>query len=215
MSDDEERNQGAVVMSLSPKRKGRLTASVFANAMGIGYDSRQKLFRTLTGREERFQGNAATEWGSANEPQAIAAYECLTANLVESGGDEQSFVIHPVHDWLGCTPDGFVGEDIVIEAKCPASMNAYGKVPDHYMPQVQGQMAITGRTEAHFIVWTPQELEVYEVLFNPLYWTESFDLLKEFYDYWQADEEPKRKKKPVLPQVNYTKIIEHRHGEIA
>ena len=65
-------------MSLSPEREGRLTASVFANAIGVGYDSRQKLWRQLTGREERFTGNAATEWGSENEHHAITAYEVAT-----------------------------------------------------------------------------------------------------------------------------------------
>jgi putative phage-type endonuclease len=194
-------------VSLSPKRAGRLTASVFANAMGIGYDSRQKLFRTLTGREERFQGNAATEWGSANEQNAIDRYEVETGNLVESAGDRQSFIIHPDHDWLGCTPDGYVNNEIVIEAKCPASMSVYGKIPDHYMPQVQGQMAITKTKQAHFIVWTPEDFEVYEVHFDEDYWAEAFTLLKEFYDYWQADEEPKRKKKPILPTVEYRKFL--------
>lgn len=193
-------------MSLSPKRQGRLTASSFANAIGIGYDSRQKLWRQLTGREERFQGNAATQWGSDNEHHAIMAYECITGNLVLSGGDNQDFVIDQTHDWLGCTPDGYVDDEIVIEAKCPASMNLYGKVPNHYMPQIQGQMFITKRKLAHFICWTPEEIEIHEVPFNEGYWNQCFDLLKEFYDYWQTDTEPKRKKKPTLPKVEYKKL---------
>ena len=60
-------------MTLSPERNGRLTASLFASAIGIGYDSRQKLWRQLTGREERFQGNAHTQWGSDHEKDAITA----------------------------------------------------------------------------------------------------------------------------------------------
>jgi putative phage-type endonuclease len=197
-------------MSLSPERNGRLTASVFANAIGIGYDSRQKLFRQLTGREEPFAGNAATEWGALNEPNAIAAYECLTGNLVDQCGDEQGFVIHPEHDWLGCTPDGFseiAEQRIVIEAKCPASGNLYGGVPDHYMAQVQGQMAITGSELAHFAVWTPEEFEVYQVARCSNYWQECFELLAEFWEYVLDDIEPKRKKKPTLPIVDYRRIV--------
>jgi hypothetical protein len=49
-------------------------------------------------------------------------------------------------------------------------MNLYGKVPDHYMPQVQGQMFITGRKLAHFICWTPESFEVHEVPFDEDYW---------------------------------------------
>jgi hypothetical protein len=69
-------------MSLSPERDGRITASIFASAIGIGYDSRQKLWRQLTGREPRFEGNEATQWGNDNEHHAIDAYEIYTGNLV-------------------------------------------------------------------------------------------------------------------------------------
>ena len=194
-------------MSLSPEREGRLTASVFANAIGVGYDSRQKLWRQLTGREERFQGNAATEWGSANEHHAITAYECFTGEIVESAGGKQGFVISPTHDWLGCTPDGYVGSDIVVEAKCPASMELYGKVPDHYMPQVQGQLFITRREMAHFVCWTPEGLEIHEVPFDDDYWQECIVALSEFYSYWKSDTEPPKRKKIVLPTVEYRRLI--------
>ena len=194
-------------MSLSPEREGRLTASVFASAIGVGYDSRQKLWRQLTGREERFTGNAATEWGKDNEMHAITAYEVATGEIVESAGGKQGFVISASHDWLGCTPDGYVGSDIVVEAKCPASMNLYGRVPDHYMPQVQGQLFITGRKLAHFVCWTPEGLEVHEVPFDEEYWHVCIFALSEFYSCWKSDLEPPKRKKPILPTVGYRKLI--------
>ncbi len=194
-------------MSLSPEREGRLTASVFASAIGIGYDSRQKLWRQLTGREEKFAGNSATQWGSANEHHAISAYEVHTGEIVQSAGGKQGFVISASHDWLGCTPDGFVGSDIVIEAKCPASMNLYGKVPDQYLPQVQGQLFITGRKLAHFICWTPEGFEVWEVPFDEEYWHVCIFALSEFYSCWKSDLEPPKRKKPILPTVETRKLI--------
>ena len=194
-------------MSLSPDREGRLTASVFASAIGIGYDSRQKLWRQLTGREEKFAGNSATEWGSDNEIHAITAYEVATGEIVQSAGGKQGFVISASHDWLGCTPDGYVGTDIVIEAKCPASMQVYGKVPDHYMPQVQGQMFITERKLGHFVCWTPEGLEVHEVPFDEEYWHVCIFALSEFYSCWKSDLEPPKRKKPILPTVNYVRIV--------
>jgi putative phage-type endonuclease len=194
-------------MSLSPEREGRLTASVFANAIGVGYDSRQKLWRQVTGREEKFAGNSATEWGSDNEHHAISAYEVATGEIVQSAGGKQGFVISASHDWLGCTPDGFVGSDIVVEAKCPASMQVYGKVPDHYMPQVQGQLFITGRKLGHFVCWTPEGLEVHEVPFDEEYWHVCIFALSEFYSCWKSDLEPPKRKKPILPTVNYVRIV--------
>jgi putative phage-type endonuclease len=189
-------------MSLSPEREGRITASIFASAIGIGYDSRQKLWRQLTGREPRFEGNEATQWGNDNEHHAIDAYEIYTGNLVADCGDTQQFHIHPWHDWMGCTPDGFVGKT-VIEAKCPASMRLYGCVPDHYMPQVQGQIEITGSEKAHFICWTPDGLEVFEVRQNRDYWNTCLELLQDFRQCIINDVEPKRRSKPVMPVVEY------------
>lgn len=197
-------------MSLSPERAGRLTASVFANAIGIGYDSRQKLWRQLTGREEKFQGNAATEWGAANEKNAIRQYQVVTGELVDRGGQNQEFFIHPVLDWLGCTPDGFVCKgqmSIVLEAKCPSSTKLYGKVPDHYMPQLQGQMAITGKSLAHFVCWTPYDFEVWEVPADQEYWQQCLKLLTEFWLCVKENREPPKRKKPTLPTVEYRKII--------
>jgi predicted phage-related endonuclease len=194
-------------LSLSPEREGRLTASVFANAIGVGYDSRQKLWRQLTGREPRFEGNAATEWWKDNEIHAITAYEVATGDIVQSAGGKQGFVISASHDWLGCTPDGYVGSDIVVEAKCPASMQVYGKVPDHYMPQIQGQLFITGRKLGHFVCWTPEGFEVWEVPFDEEYWHVCIFALSEFYSCWKSDLEPPKRKKPILPTVEYRRLV--------
>jgi putative phage-type endonuclease len=198
-------------MSLSPEREGRITASIFASAIGIGYDSRQKLWRTMTGREPRFEGNDATQWGHDNEHNAIDAYEIYTGNLVADCGDTQRFYKHPEHDWLGCTPDGFTEartdclsyQRMVIEAKSPASMRLYGNVPAHYMPQIQGQMEITNCEFAHFICWTPDGLEVFQVPRSRDYWSMCLELLQDFRQCIIDDVEPKRRSKPVMPVVEY------------
>jgi putative phage-type endonuclease len=192
-------------MSLSPERAGRLTASVFANAIGVGFDSRQKLWRQLTGREERFAGNEATQWGTDHEEFAIDEYEAITGNIVRRSGKQQGFVM--LDDWLGCTPDGIVDDRINVEAKCPYSMRLYNTVPGHYMPQVQGQMAITGTELTHFICWTPDAIEAWEVQYNDEYWQQCYKLLVEFWDCVQNDLEPPRRKRPVLPTLMIERII--------
>jgi hypothetical protein len=112
-----------------------------------------------------------------------------------------------LNDWLGCTPDGIVDGYINIEAKCPFSMRLYGEVPAHYMAQIQGQMAITKTAVTHFIVWTPSEVEIFEVPFDLPYWEQEYELLAEFKRCLDDDVEPKRKKKPVLPIIEYTRIV--------
>jgi len=197
---------------LDPRRKGAITASEIGAIAGNGRfatraDVMRRKVREHNGLPSEFVGNVATQWGNDNEVLAICLYEIVTGEIVKSAGDKQGFVIHPEHHWLGCTPDGYAG-DSVIEAKCPASMNLYGKVPDLYMPQVQGQMAITGKSKAHFICWTPQEFEIHEVLASPEYWAMCFELLNDFWQCVQKDVEPSKRKKPTLPQVNYTRIYQ-------
>jgi putative phage-type endonuclease len=198
-------------MSLDPRREGRLTASNFGAAIGINpYMSRQKLFRTLKGREPKFEGNEMTEWGNLHEMTAVNAYEADQGVTVLKSGNGQEFVIGVEHDWMGCTPDGFAMDDKIVEVKCPWS-KMYSEIPAYYMAQIQGQMAITGEKSCDFVVWfledkegdtADAELAVWRVEFSEEYWAVELELLKKFWASVQADEEPKRSKKPVMPDVH-------------
>jgi len=79
---------------------------------------------------------------------------------------------------LAASPDGLIGDDSIIEIKCPISIkdltpkDAYNekklsfmevqldnlilKKTHIYYYQVQGQLRITNRTFCYFIVWTPK-----------------------------------------------------------
>ncbi|MDT8372238.1 MAG: YqaJ viral recombinase family protein [Gammaproteobacteria bacterium] len=197
-------------MSLSPERNGRLTASNFAAAMGLNpYQSRQKLYRQLIGIDPKFEGNEMTEYGSLHEPDAVDAYEAETGTIVEAANDKQMFIIHPEHNWLGCTPDGFVNDinDTLVEFKCPYKQELYVNVPAYYLPQVQGQMMITGAAYCHFVCWTPDELAVWGVESRQDYQEEMLELLTEFWQSVKSGEEPRRKKKPLLPAISIERII--------
>lgn len=193
-------------MSLSPDREGRLTASVFASAMGINpYQSRQKLYRQIKGIDEPFTGNEMTQYGNDNEHKAVNAYEIDQGVIVLNGGDKQQFHKHPDHDWLGCTPDGFTDTRLV-EFKCPFG-NMYADAPAHYIAQVMGQMAITGRDQCDLVAWSPSELKIWRIDFSVDYWNEMLGLLESFWSSVENDIEPKRRKKPVMPQVFYELLI--------
>ncbi len=56
--------------------------------------------------------NAAMRNGINLEPKARAAYELVTGNTVTQTG----FIIS---GRVGCSPDGLIGEDGMLEAKCP------------------------------------------------------------------------------------------------
>lgn len=82
------------------------------------------------------------ELGKEREPLARAAYELRQDIETEQVG----FVFHPEIRWAGASPDGFVGEDGLVEFKCPKS-NTHGEyllaevVPAEYQPQILWQMA--------------------------------------------------------------------------
>jgi len=69
---------------------------------------------------------------------------------------------------VGCSPDGLVGDNGVLEIKCPSAEKmieylADGGLPKEYKMQVQGELWVTGREVCHFWVWHP-ELEPLPVL---------------------------------------------------
>ena len=109
----------------------------------------------LTGQRVQKYVTAAMQWGD-HEPAARAAYERATGTSVEETG----FV---AHDTLlaGCSPDGLVDWDGLIEIKCPYKSSVHIEtllrgMPDEHRAQVQGQMWITGRQWCDFVSYDPR-----------------------------------------------------------
>jgi putative phage-type endonuclease len=173
------------------RRSGRLTASYFGAALGLSpYMSRQALWRELTGRAEPFAGNEMTEWGNDHEAGAISSYEVETGNIVLPA----RFV--PLEDWSGCSPDGYVGADGLIEVKCPYTQRLYETWPDHYRAQVLGQLAITERQWCDCWCWTPEGAKVVErIHFRLVHWSPVHEALRKFWQYVLDDVEPPRQAK--------------------
>jgi hypothetical protein len=97
------------------------------------------------------------DWGTEHEPNAKHAYTKSTGLEIQDVG----FVVPDGTDAYGCSPDGLVGDDGIIEIKCPKpetliAYHASGKMPDDYKPQVQGQLLITGREWCDFYVYHPE-----------------------------------------------------------
>jgi len=106
---------------------------------------------------------AAMTWGTEQEPAARAAYERVTGRIVEETG----FV---AHDTLmaGCSPDGLVDWDGLIEIKCPWGTAVHietllNGMPAEHTAQVQGQMWITGREWCDFVSYDPRMPEALQL----------------------------------------------------
>src|SRR5690625_3936902 len=103
-------------------RVGKLTASRAGAALGVNPwqkpdDLIRAMVREAHGAEPEFVGNVATQWGHNHEPLAVLDYMNGSGNIVDDAG----FYVHPEHDWLGASPDGFIGKDGLLEIKCPFS----------------------------------------------------------------------------------------------
>ncbi len=147
------------------KRLGLVTASRIADVMAkvktgtaasrSGYMT-QLVTERLTGAPTEGFQSAAMEWGIEQEPHARAAYEAREGVLV----DEVDFVRHPILE-AGASPDGLVGEDGLIEIKCPATSTMLEyiedrSVPRKYILQIQWQLACTGRNWCDFVAYDPR-----------------------------------------------------------
>jgi putative phage-type endonuclease len=147
-------------------RCGRVTASRVADVLSeikTGESASRKNYRSeliierLTGKKTEGFVNAAMQWGIDQETLAIATYEIKTGNFVDKVG----FVNHPTIDMFGCSPDGYVGADGLIEVKAPNSMThieylEQDKVPTKYIPQIQCQLSVTGRKWCDFVSFDPR-----------------------------------------------------------
>ena len=155
-------------------RLGKVTASRVADILATTRTgpsaSRQNYLIELalqrsTGNIEPSYTNAAMEWGTQTEPQARAAYEVETGNFV----DQVAFIDHPTIAWFGCSPDGLVGDDGLIEIKCPNSATHWEyfkakKPPQKYVIQMQTQLAVTGRKWCDFVSFDPRMPERSQLL---------------------------------------------------
>lgn len=147
-------------------RIGKVTASRVADVVAktkSGYSASRENYMAqlvcerLANKPAESYSNAAMQWGTETEPLARAAYEAKMDVLV----DEVGFIDHPTIVMSGASPDGLVGEDGLIEIKCPNTSTHIDTllsqtVPKKYADQIFWQMACTGRQWCDFVSYDPR-----------------------------------------------------------
>jgi len=111
----------------------------------------------LTGTPQESYTNAAMQWGHDTEPQARAMYEFMRDVAVQQVG----LVLHPSISKSHASPDGLVGDDGLIEIKCPNTATHIETllsedVEGRYVKQMQWQMACCGRAWCDFVSFDPR-----------------------------------------------------------
>lgn len=158
-------------------RAGIPTASGFKNIMpgakqkyldGWWSYLHLKVAERMLGRplqEYDLSSNRAVQNGRAREPEARCLFEQEKGLTVRQIG----FAWEPRKRW-GCSPDGLIGEDGILEIKAPTEgvemgyhLNAW-KIREYY-PQIYGNMLILQRDHLHFYGYHP-EFPPYEIVFH-------------------------------------------------
>lgn len=107
---------------------------------------------------EKVRDEIDSEWmqrGSSLEPEARLEYQLQTFNRVEEVG----FIERD--EWTGFSPDGLIGDDGLLEIKCPKYTTVMkfvkdGKViPKKYMLQMQWGMLCSKKTWHDYFVYHP------------------------------------------------------------
>ncbi len=142
-------------------RLGFVTASNFHKVLnkrtGRGLYMRKLAAERLTGCREESYKNEIMEYGTETEQEARKYYETANDCKIEQVG----FVLKD--EWIGGSPDGFVGKEGIIEIKCPLASTHIehilsGKMPAKHTPQVQGLLWVTGRKWCDFVSFDPKVL---------------------------------------------------------
>ena len=168
------------------ERAKRLTASDFASALGLNpYCSPQRLWRIKVGLEV-VETNHHMQRGTDNEQQAIFDYQVATGVLT----DEVGLACHPAHDWLAGTPDAAVGDDGLVEVKCPAQIRS--EPPPYHLAQMQGQLEITDRDWCDYVQWHEGAITITRVERDREWWERASPVLAKFWAYVTAMEQPPR-----------------------
>lgn len=143
-------------------RLGFITGSKFKDVIAKGQGKTRKSYmymlaaESITGEREESFTNSYMEWGTENEPAARAMYELENDCTVE----EVTFIKLGIKS-IGVSPDGLVGDDGMVEFKCPKTttqIETYlsGKMPTSHKAQVQGQLWVAERDWCDFVSFDPR-----------------------------------------------------------
>ena len=131
-------------------RLGKFTASKAADLLmketTVGYNNliNQIVYERLTSKSPETFTNNWMQRGTELEAEAIKAFELETFQKIRSVG----FI--EMDEWTGCSPDGLLNSDGLIQIKCPKFSTHIDyllsrKVPSDYYKQCQFELMVTER----------------------------------------------------------------------
>src|SRR5271157_3831078 len=150
--------------------------------------------------EEKIYGkateqNKAMARGTALEPAARYVFETMTLLNVKP-----KVMVHPERSWQIASLDGITFDgNTIVEIKCPNAethqMAVKGKIPDHYMIQIQHQLIVSGALKAIYFSFDGEKGAIVETSINPEMVCMIMEKEEAFYKCMQTLEPPKMMEK--------------------
>lgn len=152
-------------------RCGKITASCFGKLAGSGRSGggftqtaitymTQVMAERITGVPQDEIQSKYLDHGNKHEPTARQLYQWHLSARQELR--QVGFVDHPTIPFCGGSPDCLVGEDGLLEIKCPYTVHTHlaniendGTSDRDYLWQMQGNLWITGRKWCDFVSFHP------------------------------------------------------------
>lgn len=149
-------------------RLGKITGSSFAKLMGTAAAKEKYLYdraaEIVTGSRcdsDECASSTHMTRGSEFEEVALMKYTVATLNEVQKVGFVQ------ISEFVGCSPDGLVGDEGMIEIKVPDSNNYFRQIleltangvdviPKDYYAQMQFNMFVCGRKWCDYVLYNPK-----------------------------------------------------------
>lgn len=150
-------------------RSGKFTATDFGKLMPTAkqgpedFNAAQMaiIYRVAA---ERLTGlKKGSDWGSAPKDFGVETEdEARISFILETGLDVCEVGFAEFNKWIGCSPDGLIGDDEGLEIKCPNSdthlryLNRPEDLLDDYRYQCVGGLLCTGRKRWHLYSYDPR-----------------------------------------------------------
>ncbi|ODM88232.1 hypothetical protein Ocin01_18450, partial [Orchesella cincta] len=180
--EQQTRNQSECEEWFSHRRE-RMTASIAGKLYKLQPTSDNTSTLNSMLRNQSFRGTAATKYGLDSEPSAILSYE-LKTGLPEGSVEKVGLEVSLENGIFAASPDGRVGEEGIVEIKCPYSIRDLKphdwptsssdcplklqngtlvlKTHNHYFQIVQ-QLHVTKRMWCDYVVWTPNDIFIQRI----------------------------------------------------
>lgn len=139
-------------------RKGKMTASnasiIATNGKGLETYIYSLMADYYSNAEQEHYVNADMQRGIDLEPEAKIEFQFYT------GLDVQEVGFVELNEYVGVSPDGLVGDDGLIEVKCPKDdiyfrLLLNGNIKPEYIAQMQMQMLVCNRKHCFFVSYNP------------------------------------------------------------